>query len=223
MSAPAITDRRSARWRTPFRAPARRAGLVLPMSTHARVRRAVGGYSKDVASVDHGVGRIFGPAMTIGVGLGGFVDGIVLHQILGWHHVLSARAGVDLRANEVADGVFHAASWVILLAGVVWLYRRLRQPPVAAAWPRLDAGPRPWRALVGPMLMGWGLFNLVEGLVDHHLLGLHHVRPGPGQLGWDIGFLASGVAIAGLGFLLARRGPVSPTQPADAAPGPPTT
>jgi uncharacterized membrane protein len=123
----------------------------------------------------------------------------------------------------VADGVFHAASWVILLAGVVWLYRRLRQPPVAAAWPRLDAGPRPWRALVGPMLMGWGLFNLVEGLVDHHLLGLHHVRPGPGQLGWDIGFLASGVAIAGLGFLLARRGPVSPTQPADAAPGPPTT
>jgi uncharacterized membrane protein len=157
--------------------------------------------------------RVFGPAVTIGVGMGAFLDGILLHQLLGWHHVLSARPGVSMRGNEVADGLFHAASWVLVLAGVVWLYGRLRQPPVPGAWPRLDAGPRPWRALGGPMLLGWGLFNVVEGLVDHQLLGLHHVRPGPGQVGWDLGFLAAGIVIAGCGLLLTR----APRRAADDA------
>jgi uncharacterized membrane protein len=165
-----------------------------------------------MAALDHR-GLVFGPALALGVGFGGFLDGIVLHQILGWHHVLSSRPGVDMRANELADGAFHALSWLVLLGGVVWLYSRLRQPPVAAAWPRLDQGPRPWRALVGPMVMGWGLFNLVEGLVDHHLLGLHHVRPGPGQLGWDLGFLAFGAALAATGYVVAR----SPSPATDAA------
>ena len=142
----------------------------------------------------------------IGVGLGGFADGIVLHQILGWHHVLSSRPHAGPRTNEIADGAFHAVCWLVLLGGVVWLYSRLRQPPVAAAWPRLDQGPRSWRGLIGPMVMGWGLFNLVEGLIDHHLLGLHHVRPGPGQLGWDLAFLASGVVLAAAGYVIARSG-----------------
>jgi uncharacterized membrane protein len=54
-------------------------------------------------------------------------------------------------------------------------------------------------------LAGWGLFNLVEGLVDHHLLGIHHVRGGPYQLWWDLGFLAFGAALVAGGLLL-RRG-----------------
>jgi uncharacterized membrane protein len=151
-----------------------------------------------------GRGSVFGPALTMGVGFGGFVDGIVLHQVLGWHHVLSSRPAVGPRTNEVADGVLHALCWLVLLGGVVWLYSRLRQPPVAAAWPRLDQGPRSWRALIGPMVMGWGLFNLVEGLIDHHLLGLHHVRPGTGQLLWDLAFLASGLALTAAGYVVAR-------------------
>jgi uncharacterized membrane protein len=151
---------------------------------------------------------VFGPALTLGIGLGGFVDGIVLHQVLGWHHLLSARPGFSMRANEVADGLFHAGLWMIVVAGVAWLYGRLRQPPVPGAWPRLDAGPRPWPALIGPMLLGWGLFNVVEGLVDHQILNLHHVRPGPDQLAWDLAYLISGVVLAGLGVLTAR-----PRQP----------
>jgi uncharacterized membrane protein len=161
------------------------------------------GYTDDMAVVDHGR-SVLGPALTMGVGFGGLVEGIALRQILGWHHVLSSRPQVDSRANEMADGAFHALCGLVLLGGVLWLYARLRQPPVAAAWPRLAQGHRPWRALVGPMVMGWGLFNLVEGLIDHHLLGLHHVRPGPGQLGWDLAFLASGVALTAVGYLVAR-------------------
>jgi len=163
-------------------------------------------------------GLIFGPALAVGVGFGGFVDGIGLHQILGWHHVLSSRPHVDTRTSEVADGAFHAVCWLVLLGGVLWLYARLRQPPVAAAWPRLDQGPRPWRALVGPMLMGWGLFNVLEGLIDHHLLRLHHVRHGPGQLGWDLAFLALGVALVAAGYLVARA--ARPTADPARAEGP---
>jgi uncharacterized membrane protein len=29
------------------------------------------------------------------------------------------------------------------------------------------------------MILGWGLFNLVEGVIDHHLLNIHHVRDMP--------------------------------------------
>jgi uncharacterized membrane protein len=32
--------------------------------------------------------------------------------------------------------------------------------------------------------------NFIEGMLDHELLGIHHVHPGAGQLGWDLGVLA---------------------------------
>jgi uncharacterized membrane protein len=50
------------------------------------------------------------------------------------------------------------------------------------------------------------VFNLVEGLVDHHLLQVHHVRPGPNQLLWDIGFLLWGVVMAVGGTVLIYKG-----------------
>ena len=59
------------------------------------------------------------------------------------------------------------------------------------------------------MLMGFGAFNLVEGIVDHHLLGLHHVNetvPRAQWLTWDLGFLAGGALMLAGGFALYRRG-----------------
>jgi uncharacterized membrane protein len=79
--------------------------------------------------------------------------------------------------------------------GLMWLWQRLRV-----------VTPRPWAALIGPLLAGWGLFNVVEGIVDHHLLGIHHVRSGPGQPWWDIGFLAFGALLVAVGTFLHRRG-----------------
>jgi uncharacterized membrane protein len=137
---------------------------------------------------------VFGPALLLGIGLGGFVDGIVLHQLLRWHHLLSSRPGSGLTANLVADGLFHAGTWLAVVIGLVWLWRRARRGP--RSWP--------WPALIGPLLAGWGLFNLVEGLVDHHLLGLHHVRPGPHQLWYDLGFLALGAVLLLLGMAIRR-------------------
>jgi uncharacterized membrane protein len=148
------------------------------------------------------------PAVILGVGLGGFVDGILLHQLLQWHHMLSStdtdNLGLPtyppdtvpgLRMNTVWDGVFHTVTWLAVLVGLGLLYSRVTT--------RRD---RVWRsrALWGWVLVGWGLFNVVEGVLDHHLLGIHHVHGGPYQLWWDLGFLALGVMLIVVGRLLAR-------------------
>jgi uncharacterized membrane protein len=138
--------------------------------------------------------------LLLGVGMGGFVDGIVLHQLLQWHNLLASQLPVtDLvsaKVNMFWDGVFHAFTWLTTFAGLVLLWR---------AGSRGDV---PWsgRTLAGAMLAGWGLFNVVEGLIDHQLLGLHHVRPGPHQLAWDLGFLALGALQALGGWALVRTG-----------------
>ena len=149
----------------------------------------------------HDVPGIGLPATVLGVGLGGFVDGILLHQLLQWHHMLSATDSYPpdtlpgLRMNTVWDGAFHTVTWLAVLAGLGLLYAR-----VTAARGRV------WRsrALWGWMLVGWGLFNLVEGVVDHHILGIHHVRAGAHQLWWDLGFLAWGAVLVVAGWLLQR-------------------
>jgi len=130
--------------------------------------------------------------------MGGFVDGIVLHQILQWHNMLSSKLPpTDLfamKVNMVWDGLFHAFTWLMTALGLALLFSagRRRFPP----WPG--------RVLTAALLVGWGLFNLLEGLIDHQWLGLHHVHPGEHQLAWDLAFLVSGLAMIVMGWLLPR-------------------
>ena len=137
--------------------------------------------------------------LLFGLGLGGFVDGIVLHQILQWHHMVSARtppttlAGLEL--NTLADGFFHLATWLLVVAASITAISAWRQGRLAPSW----------SFHLGLVLTGWGIFNLVEGLIDHQLLGVHHVRDDLGApLGWDLGFLAFGALLIAAGVLLAR-------------------
>lgn len=139
------------------------------------------------------------PGVLLGLGMGGFVDGIVLHQILQWHHMLSAvwdeQTVEHLRANVLADGVFHGLTWLLVAAGVTMLWRRSRQRALGS------------RSVLGWVLVGWGAFNLVEGVIDHHVLQIHRVRPGAeNPLLWDIGFLAVGAALVAVGWMLQRSG-----------------
>jgi uncharacterized membrane protein len=140
------------------------------------------------------------PGLLLGLGLGGFIDGIVLHQILQWHHMLTSTGDhpmttvAGLEANTLADGFFHLATWVFVAAGSWLLYRAWREGRIAP----------PWRVHLGLMLAGWGAFNLVEGLIDHVLLGIHHVRDDlGGPIGWDLAFLALGAALLLGGRMLA--------------------
>ena len=141
------------------------------------------------------------PGVLLGLGFGGFVDGIVLHQILQWHNMLSAQLPPTtmeaMRVNMAFDGYFDAFNWVVCFAGV-W-----------ALWAAGRRGALPGgRRLTGQLVLGWGLFNLVEGVVDHHLLQLHHVVDLPAHVPvMDWIFLGvGGVLFVVLGGLLARRG-----------------
>lgn len=63
-------------------------------------------------------------ATVLGFALGGFFDGILLHQILQWHHLLSLVPEVSsLRFQVLWDGYFHALMYVIAAAGLWGLWR----------------------------------------------------------------------------------------------------
>lgn len=60
------------------------------------------------------------------------------------------------------------------------------------------------RAFYGSMLFGWGLFNRVEGIIDHHILKLHHVVKALGQSVWDWIFLLASPVLTVTGLIVAR-------------------
>ena len=134
-----------------------------------------------------------------GLGLGGFLDGIVLHQVLQWHHMVSHVEGypsttvAGLEVNTLADGFFHLATWLCVLAASITALVSWRAGRLAPSW----------SFHFGLVLAGWGIFNVVEGIVDHHVLRIHHVRDDVADpLPWDLAFLASGVLLVVVGALL---------------------
>jgi uncharacterized membrane protein len=79
---------------------------------------------RDVEAASEAVSRPRLPGLFLGIGLGGFVDGIVLHQILQWHHMLTSEGDYPkttvsgLETNTLWDGLFHAATWIAVAIGV---------------------------------------------------------------------------------------------------------
>jgi uncharacterized membrane protein len=141
--------------------------------------------------------RLITAGVVLGFGLGGFVDGIALHQIAQWHNmgsaVLPPVTMADMRTNMMWDGLFHAFTWLMTFVGV-WMLWADRQA----------TAPTP-RVLTGQMVLGWGLFNLIEGTIDHHLLSLHHVRDLPVHApayDWEFLAVGGGLLIA-IGWALA--------------------
>jgi uncharacterized membrane protein len=136
--------------------------------------------------------------IAIGIGMGGFINGIVFHQILQIHNMPSGRIPTDTlvgaKINMVWDGLFHVVVWSATAIGFVLLWKAIKRPDVILSG----------RALFGSTLLGFGLFNAVEGLVDHHILNLHHVYERAGQSIWDYVFLASGVALMLTGWSMIR-------------------
>jgi len=108
-------------------------------------------------------------ALLLGAGLGGSLVGYALHQIDDRHQMLW----------------FHVATWLLTLGGVGLLWSTMR-----------GAGRLPsTRSFCGYLLAGWGAFNLVEGILNHHLLGLHHMRDLPD---WVYLLFSAGVIVGGL-------------------------
>lgn len=135
--------------------------------------------------------RLLPAGTVLGFGLGGFADGIVLHQIMQWHNmgsaVLPPTTMPAMSQNMVWDGFFHLGTWLVTFVGVWMLWRQGERSAPSA------------QNFSGQLLFGWGAFNLIEGTIDHHLLGIHHVRDLPYHVpAYDWMFLA----VAGVGFVL---------------------
>jgi uncharacterized membrane protein len=131
----------------------------------------------------------------LGFALGGFFDGILLHQILQWHHLLSLvpEAG-SLRMQVVWDGYFHALMYAIAVLAL-WGLWRTRHSAASGA------------RLVGAALIGFGTWHAVDAVASHWVLGIHRIRiDSEAPLAWDLLWLAAfGILPAGVGAWLLKR------------------
>lgn len=136
-----------------------------------------------------------------GCGIIAFIDEVVFHQLLHWHH-FHDRSTPD--AGLVSDGLFHAFSWFATVASL-FLFADLR---------RRDAlDPRRW---VGGTLVGIGAFQLYDGLMHHKILNLHQIRYGVDLLPYDLlwngaaaAFLLAGLLVLRTAARAGRRGDAS--------------
>lgn len=121
----------------------------------------------------------------LGFALGGFFDGILLHQILQWHHLLSGLEGEafrDIRVQILADGVFHALMYVVAAAGL-WLLWRAR-----GDFGRAGAD----RRLIANGLIGFGAWHITDALLSHWITGIHRIRMNSADpLVWDLFWLVA--------------------------------
>jgi uncharacterized membrane protein len=149
----------------------------------------------------HGQRPLIQAGIVLGIGFGGFFDGIIFHQILQWHHMLSVPYPVtdlkNLELNTLADGLFHTFTYVLTGIGFFLLWRAVERKHLTV----------PGRLMLGCLLVGWGLFNDVEGFINHILLQIHHVRSGPDQAFWDVAFLVWGglMLVGGWSIIRAER------------------
>ncbi|MBX0296471.1 DUF2243 domain-containing protein [Haloarcula nitratireducens] len=106
-------------------------------------------------------------AGVFGFGFSGLIDVLVLHHVLQWHHLVSAVYPQDtlsgLRTNILADGLFSLTMLSIMCVGggLLWQSERRTAEPLAL------------RPVAGAAVVGLGVFDLFDVVVDHMLLGLH--------------------------------------------------
>lgn len=153
--------------------------------------------------------RLLQAGFLLGFALGGFFDGILLHQVLQWHHLLSGVDAVrDLRTQVLADGLFHALMYLLAFAGLAMLWRTRAELPERAA-----------SELWALALIGFGTWHVVDTLLSHWITGIHRIRQdADNPLFWDLLWLvAFGLVPLVAGWLLRRRGGGRGGRPAAAA------
>lgn len=140
-------------------------------------------------------------AFLLGVAMSGFFDGILLHQVLQWHHLLSLVPGQalqDPRVQVFADGLFHVLMYLVALVGMTLIWR-------ARAG---TGGPASRRVQLGSFIAGFGAWNIVDVVFFHSVLHIHNIRLDvPNPLVCDAGWLmVFGAAPLLIGVLVLSRG-----------------
>lgn len=148
----------------------------------------------------------------LGFSLAGFFDGILLHQILQWHHLLIALEGAafaDMRVQILADGLFHLFMYVLAFVGL-WLLWRARSEFVQ---PCAD------KPALAYSLIGFGTWHVIDAFVVHWMLGFHRIRmDADNLLLWDLIWLVLfGVIPLAVGWMMRGGGGGRKLYPGTAA------
>ncbi|MCM3719487.1 DUF2243 domain-containing protein [Fictibacillus phosphorivorans] len=109
----------------------------------------------------HYLGRNLLSGLLFGVGLVAFIDEMIFHQLLHWHHFYD-KSTKDV--GLISDGFFHAFSWFSTIGGL-FLFADLRRR--GALWVTR------W---MGGVLLGAGGFQLYDGTIQHKLMRIHQIR-----------------------------------------------
>lgn len=149
------------------------------------------GHSDAVAgNVRHPSKRTVLAGFLFGCGIAAsMIDLFVFHLGLQWHHFY------DLSTPEVAllaDGIFHACGWFITVWGLFLLADIRRREGVN------------WKRWTGAVVLGVGSFQLLDGVVNHKILGIHQIRYGVDLLMYDVVWIGSAVVLMVIGFVVLR-------------------
>jgi uncharacterized membrane protein len=154
--------------------------------------------SNDLDAYNGATRRALIAAGIFGFGFSGLIDVLVLHFVLQWHHLVSGiypQTTMDgLRTNILADGLFSITMLVIMGIGAGLLWRAERRVP----------NPLPVRPIAGSAVVGLGVFDLYDALVDHILLGLHQPLSQGGR--YNPHWIVVSLLIIGAGIYVYRTG-----------------
>lgn len=134
--------------------------------------------------------RNFGSGFLFGLGLIAFVDEMIFHQLLAWHHFYDKSTSA---VGLFSDGLFHAFSWFATVASL-FLVADLRR--------RDSFWLKRW---ISGVLIGVGAFQLYDGIVHHKLLRIHQIRYGVEILPYDLMWNVTAFLILVGGILLFTR------------------
>lgn len=149
---------------------------------------------------DRSVALVAEAGAFLGLGLGGFLDGILLHQVLQVHQMISNHLPPDTllakNVNMFWDGMFHIGAWLLTALGVAALWRLVGRAEVQPSG----------AVLLGGAILGWGAFNTLDGLWNHYLLRYHNVVEWAADpAAWNAGFQLFGLVQVLLGWAVIRR------------------
>lgn len=131
-----------------------------------------------------------------GIGFAAFIDEMIFHQLLRWHHFYD-RSTTEI--GLISDGLFHAFSWFATIGGL-FLFADLRR--------RNALIPKVWW---GSILLGAGAFQLYDGTIQHKWMRIHQIRYVDNVYIYDLVWNITAIImiIAGIAFIVfskRRRG-----------------
>lgn len=125
-----------------------------------------------------------------GLGMIAFIDETVFHQLLQWHHFYD-RSTTEI--GLISDGLFHAFSWFATIGGLFLLADLRRRQSLN------------WLYWWGSVLVGAGLFQLYDGLIQHKVLRVHQIRYVENLWIYDLVWNVAAVLLLITGFIMMRR------------------